>query len=73
MYQGEKSPLQGWVSPHYGQLKPAPVLGLSFTGKLPVTLETIFYFGSLMAQDEIEKKRSEILGLWESIEKEVLQ
>ncbi len=39
--EGEEAPIQGWVSPHYGQRRPAPVLTYSNVTRLPLRIVTL--------------------------------
>ncbi|MEZ4681924.1 MAG: heparinase II/III-family protein [Caldilineaceae bacterium] len=43
LYQGETTPIQGWVSAHYGHIAPAPVLGLRSEQPAPAKLVTALY------------------------------
>lgn len=40
---GEVAPMQGWVSPDYGQRRPAPVLVYTAVAPLPLRLLTLLY------------------------------
>jgi heparinase II/III-like protein len=40
---GCRTPLEGWVSPNYGQLEPAPVLVYTATAPLPVRAVTLLW------------------------------
>lgn len=42
--RGQSEPMQGWHSPSYGRRVQAPVLSVSQTGHLPLTLVTILSF-----------------------------
>jgi hypothetical protein len=39
--QGSTSPIEGWVSPNYGQREPAPILIYSTTARLPLRILTL--------------------------------
>jgi hypothetical protein len=39
--RGSKHPIEGWVSPNYGQRRPAPVLVYSVTARLPLRVITL--------------------------------
>jgi hypothetical protein len=39
--EGSTSPIEGWVSPHYGQREPAPILIYSVTACLPLRVLTL--------------------------------
>ena len=39
--EGEVAPIQGWVSPNYGQRRPAPVLAYSTVTRLPLRIVTL--------------------------------
>lgn len=54
VYVAEEEPTQGWFSPQYGQIRPAPVLSVSVNSTLPVRLVTAFYLSAvpLAAIDE---------------------
>lgn len=39
--QGSTSPIEGWVSPNYGQREPAPILVYSTTARLPLRILTL--------------------------------
>ena len=41
--QGCRAPLDGWTSPNYGQLEPAPVMVYSATTLLPVRVATLLW------------------------------
>jgi hypothetical protein len=41
--EGEPAPIQGWVSPDYGQRRPAPVLIHSLVTRLPLRVLTLLY------------------------------
>jgi len=41
--EGEPAPIQGWVSPDYGQRRPAPVLIHSAVTRLPLRVLTLLY------------------------------
>src|SRR5262249_40229838 len=41
IHEGELLPIQGWVSPDYGQRRPAPVLIYSASARLPVRIMTV--------------------------------
>jgi len=48
--EGELAPIQGWVSPVYGQRRPPPVLVYSAVTKLPLRTLTLLYpIDSLLA------------------------
>jgi hypothetical protein len=40
---GCRAPLEGWVSPNYGQLEPAPVLVYTATAPLPLRVVTLLW------------------------------
>src|SRR5262249_14152466 len=40
---GELAPIEGWVSPDYGQRQPAPVLIYSLVGPLPIRIATLLW------------------------------
>lgn len=53
---GEKDPIQGWYSPHYGQKIPAPVIRIAGQRKLPARITTIFSLNdSLRIENHAEK------------------
>jgi hypothetical protein len=41
--EGENTPIQGWVSPDYGQRRPAPVLIYSAVTRLPLRIVTLLF------------------------------
>ena len=41
IHEGELAPIQGWVSPDYGQRRPAPVLTYAASTRLPVRIVTL--------------------------------
>lgn len=41
IYEGEVAPIRGWVSPNYGQRKPAPLLAYSIESRLPLRVLTL--------------------------------
>ena len=41
LFTGESAPIQGWVSPDYGQLQPAPALVYSTVARLPLRIATL--------------------------------
>jgi hypothetical protein len=41
--EGEVAPIQGWVSPNYGQRQPAPVLTYSAVTRLPLRIVTLLF------------------------------
>ncbi|HEX9443525.1 MAG TPA: heparinase II/III-family protein, partial [Candidatus Binatia bacterium] len=41
--EGLRAPIQGWVSPAYGQRQPAPVLICSAAARLPLRIVTLLY------------------------------
>lgn len=41
LLQGQIAPIQGWVSPDYGQRQPAPTLMYSTTARLPLRIVTL--------------------------------
>ncbi|MBI4271477.1 MAG: alginate lyase family protein [Candidatus Rokubacteria bacterium] len=41
--EGEIAPIQGWVSPDYGQRQPAPVLTYSTVTRLPIRIMTLLF------------------------------
>jgi hypothetical protein len=41
--KGCREPLEGWVSPHYGQIKPAPAVVFTATAELPVRVVTLLW------------------------------
>jgi heparinase II/III-like protein len=41
--EGCRTPLEGWLSPNYGQLEPAPVLVYSMATELPVRVVTLLW------------------------------
>jgi hypothetical protein len=40
---GEESPIQGWVSSHYGRRQPAPLLNYSAEAVLPLRIATVLF------------------------------
>lgn len=66
--EGQRDPIQGWVSPHYGQRRPAPVLVCWTAGRLPLRIVTVI----LPAEDALSPppavspligERSALIGL----------
>jgi hypothetical protein len=41
--QGRQNPLEGWISPNYGQAEPAPALVYSATTPLPIRMVTVLW------------------------------
>jgi hypothetical protein len=41
--KGQHDPIQGWVSPYYGCISPAPVIDFSGTSEIPVDILTAIY------------------------------
>jgi Heparinase II/III-like protein/Heparinase II/III N-terminus len=41
LFRGEAAPIQGWVSPDYGQRRPAPVVVYSAVATLPLRIATL--------------------------------
>jgi uncharacterized heparinase superfamily protein len=41
--EGRRNPLDGWISPNYGQLEPAPTLVYSATTRLPLRVVTLLW------------------------------
>ncbi|HEX2710697.1 MAG TPA: alginate lyase family protein [Candidatus Acidoferrales bacterium] len=41
VHTGKLAPIRGWVSPHYGQRQPAPVLTYSAVAQLPLRIVTL--------------------------------
>jgi hypothetical protein len=41
--EGAMAPIQGWISPNYGQRRPAPVLTYSTTTRLPLRIMTLLF------------------------------
>lgn len=68
---GEKNTIQGWVSPHYSQLKKASVLSLIVVGKLPLSIEMVFYMGFPTSVDELQTQKSSILADFYKIFQEI--
>ena len=71
IYNGEKSPIQGWISPHYSQLDSAPVVGFSGQCVLPLQLMTLFCFASESTDSELSKQAADIVGLFDKLKGEV--
>ena len=55
--EGERSPLQGWCSPHYGKMVPSPVIKVFGKSSLPLRLKTAFYL-----QDKGKRDIQEIIA-----------
>lgn len=64
---GEESPMQGWVSPHYGQRRPAPVLSFSGRVDLPVRWVTALCF--VTSRAVLSARREKALGLLNKLER----
>lgn len=43
LYYGHQDPIQGWVSPHYGEIVPAPVISFSAQCDFPVSILTAIF------------------------------
>jgi hypothetical protein len=41
--EGRRTPLEGWISPNYGLLEPAPVVVYTSNGPLPLRVVTVLY------------------------------
>lgn len=41
LHEGELDPLQGWVSDHYGQRRPAPLVSYATVARLPLRIVTV--------------------------------
>lgn len=61
---GEERPMQGWVSPRYAQIEPAPVVNISGRSHLPVRLVTALYLGASPGDIEPSDLTAEALEIW---------
>jgi len=43
IHEGELAPIQGWVSPDYGERRPAPVVTYSAVARLPLRIATLLW------------------------------
>ena len=43
VFVGQHTPVRGWISPNYGQRRPAPVLVYSAVARLPLRIVTLLY------------------------------
>lgn len=68
---GEERPMQGWVSPRYGELSPAPVANFSGRAQLPVQLVTALHLASVSEDIELSNLKAEALKIWNDFEKGV--
>ena len=72
VHKGEKRPMQGWVSPHYGQIEPAPAISFAGRSHLPVRLATALHLAPVLPTVDLSEL-GKIRDLLEKIEKEVNQ
>ena len=68
---GEERPMQGWVSPRYGQIEPAPVVNFSGKSHLPVRLVTALCLASASGNGELLDIEAKALEIWNGFEEEV--
>ena len=68
---GEKQPVQGWVSNHYGEIEPTPVIGFSGQSFLPVRIAVAMYLGYSPHLIGLPDLAAQILELVEDMEREV--
>jgi hypothetical protein len=66
--EGRRSPLEGWVSPDYGQAEPAPALVYSAATQLPMQVATLIWATERLHEDAprvdlIQDTRGGIAGL----------
>jgi hypothetical protein len=69
--KGEKQPIQGWVSPHYGQIEPAPVISFSGQSRLPARLVTGLYLAFTSEIASLSELAVRVLDSLDNLEKEV--
>jgi Heparinase II/III-like protein/Heparinase II/III N-terminus len=64
MHAGELDPIRGWVSPHYGQRHPAPLVVYASTARLPTRIVTLLLpTRELVAPPQVDALRGDHGGL----------
>jgi hypothetical protein len=69
--RGEKQPMQGWSSPDYGEIEPAPVISFSGQSYFPIRLVTALHLAPIPEGNAIPVFGLQLLDLLDRLEKEV--
>ncbi|OQY47185.1 MAG: hypothetical protein B6242_05660 [Anaerolineaceae bacterium 4572_78] len=69
VHKGQISPIQGWLSNHYGHIEPAYVLRLHGETMLPIRLVNVCYLGMHTMNAQLYHKKEQVLDIFREKDK----